>query len=91
MEAIQLLNTAIVKSKEINIDDSYEERLKSVCESPAMEHLDRAIESLAESSDVSKDQAAQMIVKTLRDLESIWSDYVTMEGIDKLKKMLKSE
>lgn len=90
MESIQLLNTAIVKSKEINIDDSYEERLKEVCDSPAVAHLNVAIKSLAESKNVSKDQAAQMIVQTIRDLDRIWSDYVTMEGIDKLKTMLNS-
>ncbi len=88
MDAIQLLNTAIVKSKELKIDDSYEERLKKVCDSPAIEHLNKAIQSLSSSANVTHDQSAQMIIELIRDLDSIWSDYVMMEGIDSLKNML---
>ena len=90
MNPIQLLNTAIVKSKELEIDKSYEERLKRVCDSPAIEHINKAISNLADSQSISKEQAAQMIVKVLSDLESIWDDYVVMEGLDKLKKVLGS-
>ncbi|MCB9094882.1 MAG: hypothetical protein H6621_07420 [Halobacteriovoraceae bacterium] len=88
MEAIQLLNTAIVKSKESRIDDSYEERLKKVCDSPVIETLNRAISDLAESQGVSKDQAAQLIIDTVKELDSIWNDYVMMEGIDRLRSLL---
>lgn len=91
MEVIQLLNTAIVKTKERGIDDSYEERLKQVCDSPVMKHLSKTITGLAEDQGVSRDQAAQMIVETIRELDSIWSDYVTMEGIDRLKALLKGD
>ncbi len=90
MDAIQLLNTAIVKSKELKINDSYEERLKEVCASPALASLEKAINNLAQEANVSNDQAAQMIVGLVRDLESIWEDYVMMEGIDSIKNMLNS-
>ncbi len=90
MEAIQLLNTAIVKSKELKIDDSYEERLKKVCESPAVEHLNKAIQNLSSSANLTHDESAQMITNLIKDLDSIWSDYVMMEGIDSLKNMLNS-
>ena len=91
MEAIQLLNTAIVKSKEGLIDDSYEERLKKVCDSPAIDFLNKAISQLAESQDISKDQAAQVIVDTVKELDSIWNDYVMMEGIDRLRSLLNKD
>ena len=89
MESIQLLNTAIIKSKEKKIDNSYEERLNTINKSPAIDAINKSISMLAESQKVSRDQAAIQIIEALRELDSIWTDYVTMEGIDKLKNMLK--
>lgn len=89
MESIQLLNTAIIKSKEKKIDNSYEERLNKINKSPAIEVINKSISMLAESQKVSRDQAAIQIIEALRELDSIWTDYVTMEGIDKLKNILK--
>jgi hypothetical protein len=88
MESIQLLNTAIIKSKEKKIDDSYEDRLKEICKSPSIEFISKAITQLADSQKISQDQAAVMIIETIRELDDIWSDYVTMEGIDRLKNIL---
>jgi len=90
MDSIQLLNTAIIKSKEKKIDSSYEDRLQKVCQSPAIGALDKSISILAESEKISRDQAAMMIIETIRELDSVWSDYVSLEGIDRLKKMLKN-
>ncbi len=89
-DAIQLLNTAVIKSKEKRINASYEERLAKICNSPVMNALLVAVDSLAEEEKMSKDQAAISIIETLRELDSIWNDYVLMEGIGKLKDMLKN-
>lgn len=89
-ESIQLLNTAIIKSKEKKIDPSYETRLKSICDSPALDAINKAISHLAESQKISRDQAALQIIETMRELDSIWGDYVAMEGIDRLRSILKS-
>ncbi len=89
-ELVQLLNTAIVKTKEKKIDSSYEERLAATCESPAISALAVAIQHLSESENISRDQAAMQLVETVRELDSIWSDYVMMEGLSKLKDLLKS-
>ncbi|MDH4466961.1 MAG: hypothetical protein QE271_02810 [Bacteriovoracaceae bacterium] len=91
MEAIQLLNTAIIKCNEKKVNINYEERLKKICESPVIECLNKAIIQLAEGQKISRDQAAMQIIETLRDLDSIWTDYVTMEGIDQLKNILKGQ
>lgn len=90
-ESIQLLNTAIVKSKEKKIDSSYEERLSATCETPAIKALSLAIDNLAETENISRDQAAIMLVDTVRELDSIWNDYVMMEGISRLKDLLKPQ
>ena len=88
MESIQLLNTAIIKSKEKKINSSYEERLTKINNSPAIEAINKSISYLAESQKISRDQAALQIIDAMRELDSVWSDYVTMEGIDRLKAML---
>lgn len=90
-EYVQLLNTAIIKTKEKKIDSSYEERLSDTCSGPAVKSLGMAIKSLSDELKISHDQAAMMIVETVRELDSIWSDYVMMEGITKLKELLKGQ
>ena len=90
-ESVQLLNTAIIKSKEKSVDVSYEERLNQACQKPAVKALGQAVSALAESQKISHDQAAIQIIETVRELESIWSDYVTMEGISNLKGFLKNQ
>lgn len=89
-DAIQILNTAIVKSKEKRINASYEERLAKICNSPVMNALLIAIDHLAEEEKLSKDQSAISVVEAVRELDSIWNDYVLMEGIGKLKDLLKN-
>lgn len=91
LESVQLLNTAIIKSKEKKIDSSYEGRLRAICSTPVMESLNKAIIHLSESKKISRDQAALEIVETVRELEAIWTDYVMMEGMDKLKGMLRTD
>jgi hypothetical protein len=89
-ELIQLLNTAVVKTKEKKIDSSYEERLSEVCQRPAINALSHAISKLSEQENISQDQAAMELIETVRDLDSIWNDYVLMEGLTKLKDLLKA-
>lgn len=91
MESIQLLNTAIIKSKEKKINSSYEERLTKINKSPAIDAINKSISILAESQKISRDQAALQVIEAIRELDNVWSDYVTMEGIDRLKNMLKGE
>jgi hypothetical protein len=91
MESVQLLNTAIIKSKEKKIDSSYDERLKKICQSPVFESLNKAIAHLAESQKISRDQASLQIIETIRELDSVWTDYVTMEGIHSLRNFLKNQ
>ncbi len=88
-ESVQLLNTAIIKCKEKKLDPSFEERLAKICKSPAIQAVEVAIAHLSENQRISRDQAALQIVETFKDLESIWNDYVLMEGISNLKGLLK--
>lgn len=90
-ESVQLLNTAIIKSKEKRINISYEERLSKACNSPAVKAIDHAINQLAETQKISRDQAAIQIIETVRELDGIWTDFLMMEGITKTKEILKNQ
>ncbi|MFL5783400.1 MAG: hypothetical protein ACJ76H_02250 [Bacteriovoracaceae bacterium] len=90
MESIQLLNTAIIKSKEKKLNQSFEDRLNQVCNSPVIEVLNKSISQYAETQKISRDQAALQVIEAIRELDSIWNDYVVMEGIDRLKSMLRT-
>ncbi len=90
-DSIQLINTAIIKSKESRLESSYEDRLSETCQKPAMKSLSVAISHLSESQKITRDQAAIQIIETVRDLEKIWDDYVIMEGINNLKNILKTK
>lgn len=90
-DAIQLLNTAVIKSKEKRINATYEERLSKICQSPVMNALLVAVDHLSEDQKISKDHASVQLIETLRELDSIWNDYVLMEGIGKLKDLLKNK
>ena len=89
LDFLQLLNTAVIKSKEKKIDQTYEKRLKKICSSQVLDSIQKAIAHLADVEKISKDEAAIRIVETLRELDNIWSDYVMMEGIDRLKNILR--
>lgn len=89
-ECIQLLNTAIIKTKENTLDKSYEVRLSEACSHPAMNSLAMAIQHHSENARITPDQAAVEIVELLRELDSVWNDYVIMEGLSKLKDLLGS-
>ena len=88
-ESIQLINTAIIKGKEKKIDTTYEDRLNEACNSSAIAAISNAITQLAETDRISYDQAAIKIVETIKELDQVWTDYVLMEGINNIKKMLK--
>ena len=56
-----------------------------------MKLLTKSISLPAESQKISRDQAALQVIEAMRELDSIWTDYVTMEGIDRLKAMLRGD
>jgi len=88
-EAVQLLNTAVIKSKEKLIDSDFEKRLSQTCKKPAIEALAMAVTHLSDTQKISRDQAAIQIIEAVRELDGSWNDYLMMEGINKVKEGLK--
>ena len=66
-ECIQLLNTAIIKSKEKKIDSSYEQRLSKTCNDPAVAALTVAINFLAEKQKISNLMHLKRVGRIHRD------------------------
>lgn len=89
-DSVQLINTAIIKSKENRLESNYEDRLTEICKRPAMRAISEAITFLSEEQNISRDQAAINIVESVKELEKVWEDYVLMEGINNLKNILKT-
>ena len=67
----------------------YEERLRNICNTPVMDALDKAVTYLSDTEKMSRDQAAVEVIETICDLDSVWREYMVVEGIHKLKKLLR--
>jgi hypothetical protein len=87
-ETLQLLNTAVIKRKEQSIRAEYDERLQLLGNSPALEVMAKAIQQLADQQKITRDQAALLVIELIIDLNQVWDDYISMEGIDQLKKQI---
>ena len=89
-ETIQLINTAILKSRDLKIDTDLQERMTKISESPVMTILDSAFDEYSKKQKTTKDQAAFQIISTIRELDDIWTQYLLLEGSDRLKEKLNS-
>lgn len=87
-ETIQLINSAIIKSRELDLKTDLQARMTKIAESDEMEAFDAAISEFAKKQKVTKEQAALKFVSTLRELDSIWNQYLLIEGSDRLKESL---
>ena len=74
-DSIQLLNTAIIKSKEKKINIAYEQRLKNICESPVITALEKAIVHLADSEKISRDHFLIKLI-ALKDIFNITTGFI---------------
>ncbi len=88
METLQLLNTAVIKHHERSIKANFEERLRALQDSVALEILQKTIVQTSTQKNITRDQAAFLVVEAIAELKSIWSEYIAAEGIDKLKTAL---
>lgn len=88
IESIQLINTALIKLREKKINYNFDDRLKSLNDSPVVDILHKAIVTLAENQKVTRDQAALMMMEFVVELNAVWNDFITTEGIDKMKENL---
>ncbi len=91
----KLLNTTIIasklqKNKEVaETAGAFAAKMQPLLQSSAMDAILRAIEEHALESGISFEDAALNVVKTFRDLDSLWNDYIMHEGLTTLHGKLK--
>lgn len=85
LETMQMLNTSIVNSKSEGIDNDYDSRLTALCESEEMKAISSVVEKLSNALSITRDEAANRIFGTIRELDKVWDDYLLMEGLLALK------
>jgi hypothetical protein len=83
-ELTRLLNAAILSTRADRKKD-FAGELYQLVESPAFEAILAAIRNLSVSSGMSERQAAEAIVQTFRKVDTLWTEYVFQEGVDRLR------
>ncbi len=54
--------------------------------SPAFRSILKAAQHLAAKSGVTEKEAAEQIIRTFRKLDTLWSEYLVREGVEKVRK-----
>lgn len=85
----KLFNTAIIATK-VPKNTNYSTRLNGLVKNRAFKAILKSIASYAEEMGLPEDQAAEEIVQTFREIDSIWDEYIFHEGLEKLKSHLSS-
>lgn len=85
METLQLLNAAVIKIKERSIKANFEDRMRVLQDSVALEILQKTISQVSTQQNVTRDQAALIVVEAVMELKNVWDEYIAVEGLDKLK------
>lgn len=85
METLQLLNAAVIKIKERSVRANFEDRLRSLQDSVALEILQKTISHVSAQQNITRDQAALQVIEAVIELKNVWDEYIAIEGLDKLK------
>jgi hypothetical protein len=83
-ELTRVFNAALLSTQSDRKRD-FANELYQLVETPAFECILGSIRSLARTTGVSERQAAEQIILTFRRLDSVWSEYVMQEGLDRLR------
>lgn len=80
----RILYTAMVSTRAAITRDLASELLQ-LSQTPAFRAILTAVRQHARLQGIPERQAAEEVVETFRKLDGIWADYVTQEGVDRLK------
>jgi hypothetical protein len=80
----RLFNAAILSTRADRKKD-FAGELYNLVESPAFEAILGAIRTLSRTGGFTERQAAEQIVQTFRRIDSVWTEYVIQEGVDRLR------
>lgn len=80
----QVFNSALVTTRSEEINSSTAE-LYQLIEQSAFGAILSAIQTYASEKGVSEVEAAREVIKTFRKIDSIWTQFLLSEGVERLK------
>jgi len=83
----RVFNTALISTRADSSTDVVKE-LYSTMATPAFQAILNSVRVHAKATGLSDREAADAIVQTFRKIDRLWSDYLTLEGADRLKNAL---
>jgi hypothetical protein len=83
-QLIRILNTAIISTR-VEASPDLSREIYDLVKTPGFQAILQATRLLSEKEGLSTKDACEIVIKTFRKLDQIWSDYVFQEGIDRLK------
>lgn len=89
---IRLFNTAVIATKITKSNDaagsSCAGKLQALTKSPAFAAIMKTIHEYANERGLSEDAASEEIIRTFRDIDEVWNEYIYQEGLDRLRGQL---
>ena len=83
-QSTKLFNTAVVATKALTTKN-HSRQLNDLISSKAFHAIVQAIRYHAVATGIDEEQAAEEIVQTFRQIDTIWDEYIFQEGLDRLK------
>jgi hypothetical protein len=80
----RVFNTALLSSRSQSSRDWMGE-IERLMETPAFRSLMSSIRHLARTQGTTEAAAAEEMIRTIRALDSAWSDYVFQEGLERIR------
>lgn len=80
----QVFNTALVSSRSESHPDSARE-IQALMDTPAFGAILQSIQLLAGEQGHSEMDAAREVIRTFRKMESLWTEYLVAEGVNRLQ------
>jgi len=80
----RLFNTAMISTR-AESKDNFSEELFKLVKTPAFKSILQSVAELAKSEGCDQKVAAEDIVRTFRELDQLWSQYVYQEGVQKIR------
>ncbi|MBI2605449.1 MAG: hypothetical protein HYW49_05140 [Deltaproteobacteria bacterium] len=90
-QSTKLFNTAVIATKipkGSNSTDEVSGLLHSLVQSAPFQAILKSIREHAALQGIPEAQAAEEIVRTFREIDNVWNEYIFQEGLDRLKAQL---
>lgn len=80
----RIFNTAMIAAS-ADGEKEFSKRLQALVGTPAFHAILHAVKHMADSEGCSEKEAAESIIATFKQLETVWKDYVYLEGVQRLR------